>query len=239
MPEAKIPIIEIFGPTVQGEGPAAGQIVGFVRIGGCDYRCSWCDSMYAVDPKEVRANSEKLTAEEIVSDLPPCETVIISGGNPALIQGEGLIEEIHRSGRAAHIETQGSRWKEWLGSVDLLIVSPKPPSSGMAKKAEEEVPIFISEWQAAGEPCDLIIKIVVGDEEDLRWALEMRRAIDPERDIPFYLSALTPPDCSLETLADSFRNLCDLVLTDDDARAARPVLLPQLHVLAWGHARGV
>lgn len=94
-------IIEIFGPTIQGEGPHAGRPVGFVRFGGCDFRCSWCDSMYAVEPAEVRANSEKLTADEIVDRLPACDVVVLSGGNPALVQGEQLAEALALAGKAA------------------------------------------------------------------------------------------------------------------------------------------
>ena len=51
------PVIEIFGPTIQGEGSEAGLATHFIRVGGCDYRCSWCDTMYAVDPAAVRANA--------------------------------------------------------------------------------------------------------------------------------------------------------------------------------------
>src|SRR5215831_5300129 len=46
-----IAISEIFGPTVQGEGPLIGQPTVFVRTGGCDYRCVWCDTLYAVLPE--------------------------------------------------------------------------------------------------------------------------------------------------------------------------------------------
>src|SRR5438105_206992 len=55
------PVIEVFGPTVQGEGPDAGRPAYFVRFGGCDYRCSWCDSMYAVEPADVRSHAEHLS----------------------------------------------------------------------------------------------------------------------------------------------------------------------------------
>jgi 7-carboxy-7-deazaguanine synthase len=50
-PEAETPIriSEIFGPTIQGEGVLIGLPTVFVRTGGCDYRCSWCDSLHAVD----------------------------------------------------------------------------------------------------------------------------------------------------------------------------------------------
>ena len=47
-----IPVVEIFGPTIQGEGAEAGVPTHFVRVGGCDYRCIWCDTMYAVDPDD-------------------------------------------------------------------------------------------------------------------------------------------------------------------------------------------
>jgi hypothetical protein len=61
-----IPVVEIFGPTIQGEGAEAGMATHFVRVGGCDFRCSWCDTMYAVDPEVVRATAEKLSSQEIV-----------------------------------------------------------------------------------------------------------------------------------------------------------------------------
>src|SRR5260370_15944522 len=46
-----IRISEIFGPTIQGEGPLIGHPTVFVRTGGCDYRCRWCDTLYAVLPE--------------------------------------------------------------------------------------------------------------------------------------------------------------------------------------------
>ena len=61
------PVIEIFGPTIQGEGAEAGLPTHFVRFGGCDYRCSWCDTMYAVDPAVVRATAERLSGDAIVA----------------------------------------------------------------------------------------------------------------------------------------------------------------------------
>src|SRR3954453_23079289 len=88
------PVIEIFGPTIQGEGAEAGLPRHFVRLGGCDYRCSWCDTMYAVDPATVRATSERLLAAEIVERLERLEGrpewVTLSGGNPALHRLEAL-----------------------------------------------------------------------------------------------------------------------------------------------------
>lgn len=46
--QKKMPIMEIFGPTIQGEGMVIGRKTMFVRTGGCDYSCSWCDSVQAI-----------------------------------------------------------------------------------------------------------------------------------------------------------------------------------------------
>src|SRR5207247_11308106 len=47
----RVRISEIFGPTIQGEGPLIGRPTVFVRTAGCDYRCAWCDTLYAVLPE--------------------------------------------------------------------------------------------------------------------------------------------------------------------------------------------
>src|SRR5687768_8363312 len=80
------PVIEVFGPTIQGEGAEAGVSTHFIRLGGCDYRCTWCDTMYAVDPPLVRANAERLSVDAILARVAGLEGqprwVTLSGGNP-------------------------------------------------------------------------------------------------------------------------------------------------------------
>src|SRR4051794_13697195 len=133
------PVIEIFGPTIQGEGAEAGLPTHFLRVGGCDYRCSWCDTMYAVEPATVRGTARHLTAAAIVGEIGALagapEWVTISGGNPALFELEGIVDDLHAAGYRVAVETQGSRWRNWLAKVDRLTISPKPPSSGMATTA--------------------------------------------------------------------------------------------------------
>src|SRR3954464_167518 len=65
----RIGVVEIFGPTIQGEGPLAGSKTMFVRLGGCDYRCTSCDSLHAVIPSAVKKHARYLTAEEITDEL--------------------------------------------------------------------------------------------------------------------------------------------------------------------------
>ncbi|MGB2992770.1 MAG: 7-carboxy-7-deazaguanine synthase QueE, partial [Paenisporosarcina sp.] len=62
----KIPVMEIFGPTIQGEGMVIGQKTMFVRTGGCDYSCSWCDSKFTWDGT---GKSTAMKADEIISSL--------------------------------------------------------------------------------------------------------------------------------------------------------------------------
>lgn len=129
-----ITVSEIFGPTVQGEGAVIGKPTVFVRTGGCDYRCSWCDSKYAVlpeywgtwrrmGPEEVFAEVRRLSAKPIL--------VTLSGGNPVLQPLGKLIKLGREEGYTFAVETQGSVTKDWFGDLDYLTISPKPPSSGM------------------------------------------------------------------------------------------------------------
>ena len=88
---SKIPVLEIFGPTIQGEGRVIGRKTMFVRTAGCDYRCSWCDSAFTWDGS-AKDDIELLTAQDIYDRLKEIggnqfDHVTISGGNPALIKG--------------------------------------------------------------------------------------------------------------------------------------------------------
>jgi 7-carboxy-7-deazaguanine synthase len=235
-----LPVIEIFGPTVQGEGPDAGVPAYFVRFGGCDYRCSWCDSMHAVHPAEVRANAEHLTAEQIVERIAALpagpDLVVLSGGNPALLDLDALVLALKQDRRRVAVETQGSRWRNWLANVDRLVISPKPPSSGMANPDTlAALQIFVAKTTPVSSP---VLKLVVFDQADLDWATA-RHHDHPQ--LPLFLSAGTdvglPDEETLSRLRKRYRWLCEAVARRADLRTAS--VLPQLHVIAWGTAKGV
>jgi 7-carboxy-7-deazaguanine synthase len=235
-----LPVVELFGPTIQGEGPDIGMPAYFIRFGGCDYRCAWCDSMHAVEPAAVRANAERLTVEQILHRLGQLpggpELVVLSGGNPALLELGKLVFALQSIGKRVAVETQGSRWQDWLAQVDRLVISPKPPSSNMAGAKEmTELREFIRHVTPHTQPA---MKIVVFDQADLDWAVE-RHVEHPE--LPLFLSAGTDvglsEDATLNRLRDRFRWLCEAVVSRSELRTAR--VLPQLHVIAWGTAKGV
>ena len=135
--EKKFPVIEIFGPVIQGEGVMAGHQTNFLRLGGCDYRCSWCDTMYAVDPDQVKENSTMMSTNEIIAGLVdlhnkyPVATVTISGGNPCMHKIDGVIHMLNEARWEIVVETQGTLWQDWLLGCALVTISPKPPSSSM------------------------------------------------------------------------------------------------------------
>lgn len=246
------PVIETFGPTIQGEGALAGLTTHFVRFGGCDYRCSWCDSMYAVDPIEVKQNAFAKSTQDLVDDLIDLGLrkggwVTLSGGNPAMLKLGPFVDFLQAAGQRVAVETQGSLWKEWLGRVDMLTVSPKPPSSGMVSDGHAvQTQRFMSLASEAADAIHRCLKIVVFDETDYEWA---RGMIEFYPDWAPFLSVGTDQpdskianltythDSSLVAIGERYRWLCERVANDPVLQAAR--VLPQLHVLAWGHAKGV
>src|SRR5256885_17214587 len=63
-----IMVSEVFGPTVQGEGALIGMPTVFVRTGGCDYRCAWCDTLYAVLPG-YKDDWRAMTTNEVFAEI--------------------------------------------------------------------------------------------------------------------------------------------------------------------------
>jgi len=117
-PERPLRIAEIFGPTIQGEGALIGQPTVFVRAGGCDYRCSWCDSMHAVD-SAYRDSWAAMDAAQVWARVRELSggrplTVSISGGNPAIQDFGPLIAMGRAEGYAFALETQGSIARDWF-----------------------------------------------------------------------------------------------------------------------------
>lgn len=235
------PVIEIFGPTIQGEGAEAGVPCHFVRLGGCDYRCSWCDTMYAVDPAIVRATATRLTSEEIITRVAGLAGgagwVVLSGGNPALHELGPLVDGLQAQDLQVAVETQGSVWRDWLAAVDRLTISPKPPSSGMATAAHaDQLGAFMDRALAVAAE-RAILKIVCFDAADLAWAAQTAARYPT---LPLYLSAGTPVPASgpiREAVGERYRWLCEQVAADPGLGHAR--VLPQLHVIAWKEATGV
>lgn len=87
----EIRVSEIFGPTIQGEGVLIGLPTVFVRSGGCDYRCSWCDSLHAVD-SNYRHEWQTMSTEEVWQEI-----VRLSGGEAVMVSLSGGNRQYSRS----------------------------------------------------------------------------------------------------------------------------------------------
>ena len=231
-------IVEIFGPTIQGEGALIGEPTVFIRAGGCDYRCSWCDSLHAVD-SEFRHTWKPLSDDQVWEQVTALTggtplTISISGGNPAIQDFSGVIARGKSEGYKFACETQGSLAKPWFGELDTLVLSPKPPSSGETVDWDA-FDACVAAGKSAGQT---VMKIVIFDDTDYAWAKDAHARYP---DMALYLQPGNPevdPDVPVDPqgLADRLLWLTEKTMGD---KWFAPRILPQLHVLIWGNKRGV
>ena len=238
-----IPVAEIFGPTIQGEGPDVGLKTLFVRVVGCDFNCEWCDSKFAwtFSDSSVRYNETDL-ASILVDKCKSthCLSVIITGGNPCLYDFREVIETLHENNIKVGIETQGSIFPSWLSIVDTLVISPKAPSSNQ-KDVLPELSGFLPTFRTTSE-ATVAIKIPIFDEEDFNFALKYYRIFEKylDKDFKFYLSVgnsdtSEPGDISSRILFN-YGNLIDRAVNSEMNKV---YILPQVHTLVWGNKQGV
>ncbi|KKN20112.1 hypothetical protein LCGC14_0938950 [marine sediment metagenome] len=240
MPERALPVSEIFGPTLQGEGSLAGQRTMFIRFAYCDGAgnqwCTWCDSMHAVDPK-YKSEWEQMTPGGIVGRLLSlseyCRNVTISGGNPLIHDLTELLGCLSDHSYIVNVETQGTIFKEWINTADIVTVSPKPPSAGVCNL--ERLKDFLNQVIQHR----VVLKVVVdphheGDYEFARQILSERPTWYSK---PRYLSVVTYPSDTRDAILERYQLLAERVMNDQDMPDV--AVLPQLHVLLWGHRKEV
>ncbi len=127
MNSVQYPIIEIFS-SIQGEGFHMGKGTTFIRVAGCNLRCSWCDTKHSFE----LSNARWMSAREIVEvEQIPHKHVVITGGEPTLYNLGPLVQELHLLGKYVAIETNGTNSIPVEWGIDWITSSPKP-SSGYA-----------------------------------------------------------------------------------------------------------
>ena len=115
----KLPLVEDFY-TIQGEGFHAGKPAYFIRLGGCDVGCRWCDAKYTWNPRlypptDVRTVIDRATAC-------PAQAIVITGGEPLLYPLGVLTETLHGKGLEIFLETSGTH--PFSGYFDWVCLSP-------------------------------------------------------------------------------------------------------------------
>ena len=241
----KIPVAEIFGPTIQGEGPNSGCKCIFVRVVGCNFNCSWCDSKFAwkVDENTITYDPEDL-AEVLINKCKDTNTgrVILTGGNPCLYNFSDIIDTLHEADIKVDVETQGTPLPEWLYMVDQVVISPKAPSSGQPDVYEEVRKFLNNEFQAIP---NVSIKIPVFNDEDFEFAKKyynLVTACNYEYDSDFRLyinvgNTHTSEEGSIaERVLKDYEKLIEKVC---NSNLSNIYIMPQIHTLVWGNKQGV
>ena len=110
-------VVEIF-PTLQGEGPFAGHPAVFIRLGGCNLACDFCDTEFE--------SFQPMSLEEILKKITPdvADLVVITGGEPLRQEIGPLCEALLAKGLRVQIETNGTLWRELPAGVNI-VCSPK------------------------------------------------------------------------------------------------------------------
>lgn len=146
-----LPLMEEFY-TIQGEGVHTGKAAYFIRIGGCDVGCYWCDVKESWNP-EIHP---LIPTDRIVEHAAACKAkaVVVTGGEPLMYNLDYLCEELKKFGIQTFLETSGAY--PLTGIWDWICLSPK-------RKKEPLKPMY----HMANE-----LKVIVFEESDLLWAEE-------------------------------------------------------------------
>ncbi|MEN8229220.1 MAG: 7-carboxy-7-deazaguanine synthase QueE [Bacteroidota bacterium] len=147
----KLPLVEEFY-TIQGEGYHTGKAAYFIRIGGCDVGCSWCDTKFSWNP----TLHPVVPAEQIINHVIayPAAAVVVTGGEPLMVNLDYMTGMLRQKGIETFLETSGAY--PLSGQWDWICLSPKknaPPVEEHFKHAHE-------------------LKVIIATKEDLDWAVE-------------------------------------------------------------------
>ena len=152
------PVMERF-PTLQGEGAWTGHPAWFIRLGGCDVGCAWCD---VKESWPVEAHPQVavdiLVKEAVESGLP---MVVVTGGEPCMHNLDALTSGLSGAGLRLHLETSGAH--PMSGTWDWVTLSPK------------KFKACRSEWYLEADE----LKVVVVNDHDLTWAEDHAAQLTP------------------------------------------------------------
>jgi len=155
----KLPLIEQFY-TIQGEGYHFGKAAYFIRIGGCDIGCSWCDTKFSWK----FGVSEPIDIQEIIKNVKveKADSVVVTGGEPSLYNLDPLCDLFKANSIKTFVETSGAYILR--GKWDWICLSPKkqnPPHASIFEKANE-------------------LKVIISSNEDFEWAEKNAKKVNPD-----------------------------------------------------------
>lgn len=249
--QKELPVMEIFGPTIQGEGTLIGMPTYFLRLGGCGHRCTWCDTMFAVDPKQVKANRTMMDGSHIIAELQQLgikegDMLTLSGGDPCIHENlRQVIIPLQEMGVMVVVETQGAIWQDWLRDLDMVTLSPKGPSSGMLQKIGDLQMILSN---LIDDNTEVTLKVVVDAstpetlKKDLQFANDTFQLAAYAPHVACTIQVCTnihlPPEEKQQTILRDYRNVISMIFDmrrsgEGEHLYGATAILPQLHTLLW------
>lgn len=224
-------VIEIFD-SIDGEGIRTGQPCTFIRLAGCNLRCSYCDTLYSLFGEDEPCKYTEMSIEEILKKVHPLyKRVTLTGGEPLFHKdADTLVSELLRNDFEVNIETNGAvdirEFSKQLPNSEKLFytIDYKLPSSGMSDKMIWENFLVLS-------PND-VIKYVVGSEEDVSLMIELTKKLKTHyKKMPHIFIGAVYGMYDAQKLVDTI--LCEPALCDARFQV-------QLHKIIWdANKRGV
>ena len=210
-------VSEIFY-SIEGEGIEIGRPEVFIRLAGCNLRCTWCDTKYALE------NGKEMSIGEIIEEVRkyPCKSVSITGGEPLLQKGEllELVNQLKTLGYWIQINTNGTIFSEEIFKlVDFISMDCKCPSSRMKSNfevLEKTKELFDSKTQ---------FKFILSNQEDYEYAKNIVCILNAS-------NIVFQPEWNSKKFS---RKLVDLIKRD--SLNIRVIL--QQHKMIWGVKKGV
>lgn len=225
-------VAETFGPTVQGEGPSAGQRAVFIRLLRCNLSCRACDTPYTWDATrfDLAAEGRPVSGEDLLAWAlgQDVELVVITGGEPLLQQRAlvPVVSALSAAGRRVEIETNGTiaPLPELADVVDQFNVSPKLAHFGAGMALSRRIkPDVLRAFAAAGRA---VFKFVVTEPAELDEidALARSHGLAPVW--------VMPEGTDARVITTRLRALADPAIERGYHLTTR------LHLLLWGDQRG-
>ena len=155
----RLPLAEEFY-SIQGEGCNTGRAAYFIRIGGCDIGCSWCDTKFAWNADLHPSVDINVIVDNVIAA--GADSVVVTGGEPLMWNMSPLCDLLKKKGIKTFLETSGAF--PLSGSWDWITLSPKkgsPPMPDIWLKADE-------------------LKVIVEDGTDFEAAESYRSRVSPE-----------------------------------------------------------
>ena len=174
-----LPVMEHFY-TIQGEGFHAGKAAYFIRLGGCDVGCHWCDVKESWDPTLHPLMSTEDIAETAAKY---CKTIVLTGGEPLMWNLDLLTSKLKSLGCTIHIETSGAY--PMSGQLDWITLSPKKTGLPL-----EDI------YKVANE-----LKVIVFNNNDLKFAEEQAAKVNSNCEL-FLQSEWSKKDVNYPKITD-------------------------------------